>query len=236
METLAERVAAVRARMAAACRAAGRDPAEVRLLPVTKTHPAETVLAAAALGFGSVGENRVQEAAAKRAALAALPGAPPVAWELIGHLQSNKAKAAVETFARVQTVDSEKLARLLDRFAGERGLALPVLLEVNAGDDPNKEGVSLAAAPALAEAVAALPNLRLDGLMTVAPLLDDPAAMSAAARRAFAALRELRDALRARTGQPLPELSMGMSGDLAEAVAEGSTLVRVGSALFGARG
>jgi pyridoxal phosphate enzyme (YggS family) len=232
------RLAAVHARVAAACRAAGRDPAEVEILPVTKTHPPAAAEAAARAGLRAVGENRVQEGAAKRAALLVAPAvgrAEPLAWELIGHLQSNKAALAAAHFDRVQSVDSEKLLARLDRAAAEQGNVLPVLLQINAGNDPAKFGADLADAPRLLEAALAGRNLRVDGLMTIAPLGATPAETAAHAARTFANLRALRDDLAARAGVPLRELSMGMSGDLEAAVAAGSTLVRVGAALFGAR-
>lgn len=229
MVTYAEfeaRAQALLARVAAACAAAGRDPSGVRILPVTKTHPVDAAAHAARFGFPAVGENRVQEAAAKR------PLAPAgLRWELIGHLQSNKAKLAVATFDRIQSVDSPDLATRLGRLAAEQGKFLPVLLQVNSGDDPAKFGCDLADAPRLLDAALASPALRVEGLMAIAPLSDDPAV----ARRTFDRLRECRDALAARSGLPLPELSMGMSGDIEPAVAAGSTCLRVGSALLGAR-
>lgn len=220
-------LAAVRQRIHAACAAANRDPASVALLPVTKTHPPEAALFAHEAGFVSVGENRVQEAAAKR------PDAPAaLRWELIGHLQSNKAAAALAAFDRIQSLDSIGLAERLDRLAADAGKVLPVLLQANSGADAAKFGTGdFDALLRLAERAAALPALRLEGLMTI-PALD---ADTAVARRAFDTLREWRDALEARLGTRLPELSMGMSGDLEEAVAAGSTLVRVGTALFGKR-
>jgi PLP dependent protein len=221
------RADAVRAQIDAACRAAGRDPGEVELLAVTKSHPPAAAGYAARYGLRAIGENRVQEAVEKKAQTSA-----PVAWELIGHLQSNKARLAAGHFDRVQSVDSEKLLELLDRAAAGVGRVLPVLLEINTGADPDKFGATPAAAPRLLEAALARKNLRVDGLMTIAPLSDDPAV----ARRAFAALRALRDQLGPKFSAPLPVLSMGMSGDLAAAIAEGSTLVRIGTALFGARG
>lgn len=226
-------VAAVEARIAAACAAAGRAPHEVKLLAVTKTHPAEAAVYAARRGLAAVGENRVQEAAAKRPEAAAA-GAGGLRWELIGHLQSNKAAAAA-TFDRIQSVDTEKLASRLDRAAGEAGRVLAVLLQVNAGRDPAKFGCELEDAPRLLEAALALPNLRVEGFMTIAPLGADAAETAEHARRTFANLRGLRDGLAARFGVELPELSMGMSGDLEDAVAAGSTCVRVGTALFGTR-
>jgi len=223
-----DRADALRQRIADLCLANGRNPAEVTLLPVTKTHPPAAADYALRYGLTTVGENRVQEAVEKRAALAA----SALRWELIGHLQSNKAKLAVRHFARIQSVDSEKLLSALDRAAAGHGQRLPVLLQVNAGNDPAKFGAEPADAPRLLEYALALPHLQVDGLMTIAPLSPDPGV----ARRTFANLRRLRDDLAARGGVPLRELSMGMSGDLESAVAEGSTLVRVGSALYGPRG
>jgi pyridoxal phosphate enzyme (YggS family) len=222
----AARADALRGRLDAWCAAAGRARGEVELLAVTKTHPAEAAEYAARYGLRAVGENRVQEAVAKRAATPAA-----VAWELIGPLQSNKARLAAQHFDRIQTVDREKLLDALDRAAGESGRTLPILLQINAGRDPAKSGAEPEAAEGLLAAALARPHLRVEGLMTVAPLSPDPAV----AARTFGALRELRDRLRERTGAPLRELSMGMSGDLPAAVAAGSTLVRVGTALFGAR-
>ncbi len=235
------RLAAVRARVAAACAGAGRDPASVEILPVTKNHPATAAEAVARAGLRAVGENRVQEGVAKRAACAAVAPAPgvsrvePLAWELIGHLQSNKAALAAALFDRIQSVDSEKLLRHLDRAAAGLGKTLPVLLQINAGHDPVKFGTDPADAPRLLEATLACNSLHVDGLMAIAPLGATPAETAAHAARTFANLRALRDDLAARFGAPLRELSMGMSGDLEAAIAAGSTLVRVGTALFGER-
>jgi pyridoxal phosphate enzyme (YggS family) len=225
-ETFRMRADALLDRIAEQCRAAGRKPQEVTLLPVTKTHPAAAADYAARYGLASVGENRVQEAVEKQGQTTAA-----VRWELIGHLQSNKAKLAAAHFGRVQSVDSEKLLNALDRAAGEQGRKLSVLLQVNAGNDPAKFGAEPADAPRLLDLALAKPHLQVDGLMTIAPLSDDPAV----ARRTFANLRVLRDTLAARGGNPLRELSMGMSSDLDVAIAEGSTVVRVGTALYGSR-
>lgn len=216
----------VRDRIAAACQRSGRSAGSVAILPVTKTHPAEVIGWAARAGFEAVGENRVQEAQAKR-----LETGPAVAWELIGHLQRNKAAAALETFSRIQTVDSLELCQRLARLAASGNRVLRLLIQVNAGKDPAKFGVEPDQAEALLDACLLLPSLRVEGLMTIAPLSDD----SEAARRCFARLREIRDDLESRFQVELPELSMGMSGDLEAAIAEGATLVRVGSDLFGRR-
>lgn len=205
-------------------------PAEVELLAVTKTHPAAAVEYAARYGLRAVGENRVQEAVDKRAGTSA-----GIAWELIGHLQSNKARLAAQHFERVQSVDSEKLVNHLDRAAGELGKTLPVLLQVNAGNDPAKFGAEPADAPRLLELALGKPHLRVDGFMTIAPLGATPAETAEHARRTFENLRILRDELAGRFGTPLRELSMGMTGDMAIAIAAGSTMVRVGTALFGTR-
>lgn len=225
-EEFVRRAEAVLARIEGACDRAGRSPGEVELLAVTKNHPPSAADYAARFGLRSVGENRVQEGVAKRAACAA-----PLRWELIGHLQSNKAAVAARAFDRIQSVDSAKLLEHLDRAAAGLGRRLPILLEVNAGDDPAKFGATPEAAPALLEAALGKPHLLVEGLMTIAPLSSDPSV----AARAFARLRALRDSLAAKSGAPLRELSMGMSSDLEAAVAEGSTQVRIGTALFGER-
>lgn len=217
----------VRERMAAACQQCGRAEESVRLLPVTKTHPFDVAFFVNQVGLSAAGENRVQEAAQKK------PLAPAALhWELIGHLQSNKVKQAVQVFDRIQTVDSLELAKRIDRLSGESGRLMPVLIQANAGADPAKFGLAdFSSLRTLATEMMLLPNLRLEGLMTI-PALDESPAVS---RKAFETLREWRDQLAEEIGCPLPELSMGMSGDLEIAIAAGSTLVRVGSALFGVR-
>lgn len=221
-----DRADRVMAQIAAACKQVGRPATEVKLLAVTKTHGPWAAEFAARYGLDRVGENRVQEAVDKMPQVEA-----KLSWELIGHLQSNKARLAATHFERVQSVDSAKLLRRLDQSAGELNRSLAVLLQVNAGSDPAKYGVDLAEAPALLETALQLTNLRVEGLMTIAPLSDDPSV----ARQTFANLRGLRDQLTEAFGIELPELSMGMSGDLEAAIAEGSTQVRVGTALFGQR-
>ena len=233
-EDFSARVAVLEARISAACGVAGRPPAQVRLLAVTKTHPADAVRFAARRGLAAVGENRVQEAAAKRAELAV--EVPTLRWELIGHLQSNKAGPAAATFDCIQSVDSEKLVRRLDASAGELGKTLAVLLQVNAGRDPAKFGADTEDAPRLLEIALACPHLRVEGLMTIAQLGATEADTADHARRTFDNLRVMRDDFRTRFGVALPELSMGMSGDLEIAIAAGSTCLRVGTALFGERG
>lgn len=223
-----ENLDAVRLRIAEACQAAGRTPEEVQLLAVTKTHPVETMEVAWRAGLMRFGENRVQEAVPKMEGFS-----HPAEWELIGHLQSNKARMAVEHFSRIQSVDRLKLVQVLDRLVGEGSVRapFPILLQVNAGDDPAKFGCSVDEAEALLQRAMESGRLRIDGLMTIAPLDQD----REVARRCFERLRILRDRLRSRSGLALETLSMGMTGDLEEAIAEGSTVVRVGSALFGSR-
>ena len=177
-------------------------------------------------GLKAVGENRVQEASDKRDSYT-----NEVRWELIGHLQSNKAQYAVAVFDRIQSVDSLKLLRRLDRFAGEQGKKLAILLQCNTGKDPNKYGFEEEEVPSVIEVALEMPNLQVDGLMTIAPFDDDPKIAGAA----FNSLRVLRDVLSERFAVPLPELSMGMTGDLEQAIAAGSTQIRVGTALYGER-
>ncbi|MEN8863696.1 MAG: YggS family pyridoxal phosphate-dependent enzyme, partial [Lentimonas sp.] len=208
--------------------AANRAVESVQLLPVTKNHPVDAVEYAYRSGLTSVGENRVQEAAGKQA----LPGVPTVKWELIGHLQSNKAKEAVAIFDRIQSVDSIKLLNRLDRQAGELGKCLPILLQCNAGEDPNKYGFRVAEMEAALDAALQADHIQVDGLMTIAPLDDD----LDVAKAAFAGLWQLRDDLSMLYNVALPELSMGMTGDLEVAIAAGSTQIRVGTALYGSRG
>ncbi|HZQ35313.1 MAG TPA: YggS family pyridoxal phosphate-dependent enzyme [Dehalococcoidia bacterium] len=215
--SIAANVAAVRARIAAACERAGRDPASVRLVAVTKTVPAAAVAEALAAGVTDVGENYVREGAAKRAEL----GGRGV-WHLIGHLQTNKVRAALQAFDTLQAVDSLRLAEAVSRHASR---TVPVLLEVNAAGEATKFGFAPADVGAAAAAVRRLPDLELRGLMTVAPATSDPEAL----RPLFRSLRRLAEANR------LQELSMGMSGDFEVAVEEGATMVRIGRAIFGER-
>src|ERR1041384_5906144 len=164
-EEFARRADAVRAQIAEACARAGRRTDEVELLAVTKTHPAPAADSGARYGLRAVGENRVQEGVEKRPQVTAT-----IAWELIGHLQSNKARLAVQHFDRVQSVDSEKLLTHLDRAASEFGKTLPILLQINAGNDPAKFGADLGDAPRLLDAALTKKNLRVDGFMTIPPL------------------------------------------------------------------
>lgn len=197
----------------------------VTVIGVTKTHPPEAVLAAVSAGLRAVGENRVQEALAKQAALPELS----VEWHLIGTLQRNKARLAVNRFALIHSLDSVELARELDRRAAPQSRQ-PVLVQVNCSGEPQKGGVEPAELEPLLNAVTDLPRLEVRGLMTMAEFTDEARVQ----RESFRRLRELRDAAR-RPGLDLRELSMGMSGDYPVAVEEGATMVRLGTVLFGER-
>ena len=227
-DAIAQGLADVRARIARAASAAGRDPAEVTLVAVTKTVPAERVRLAYDTGLRQFGENRVQEGVAKVAALALTDAT----WHLIGHLQTNKARPAAGSFALIHSVDSRRVAEALAHEAGKLGRALDVLLEVNLAGEESKFGFSPDAALAEAAGVARLPHLRLLGLMTVAPLVDDAELV----RPVFRAMRQLGDRVRPLVGNPSPwHLSMGMTNDFEVAIEEGATIVRVGRAIFGER-
>ncbi len=197
----------------------------VRIVAVTKTHGPEAVRAAVAAGLTDIGENRVQEALQKQELLAGLP----VAWHLIGTLQRNKARQAVGRFVLIHSVDRGDLSAELDRRAGP-GTRQPILVQVNCSDEPQKGGVEPRELAGLLQALARLEHLDVRGLMTMSALTDDAAEQ----RRAFHRLRELRDAAE-QSGFPLPELSMGMSGDFPVAVEEGATMIRLGTVLFGER-
>ena len=216
--------------IAAAAARAGRSPDAVTLMAVSKTQSAATVALAARAGITRFGENRVQEGAPK---IEALRGEfPDLEWRLIGPLQTNKAKTALQWFRVIETLDRERLAARLEALQSEKVGALPVLLEINVGREDSKAGALPEDAARLYEAAAASPHLDVRGLMAVPPY--DPDAEKS--RPFFRQLRTLRDGLAERFGRPLPELSMGMSHDFAVAVEEGATEVRVGTALFGARG
>lgn len=226
MSLVAHNLKEVRAAVAAAARRVGRDPGQVRLVAVSKTVDLDRLRAAIAAGHNLFGENYLQEAKAKIDVLGR-----EVSWHLVGHLQSNKAKGAVALFDLIHAVDRLKLAKALEAAAARLGKVQDVLIQVNQGGEDTKSGVAPEAAPELLQEVARLPHLRVLGLMTMPPWFPDPEAV----RPYFRALRELRDRLRDLSGLPLPELSMGMSGDYQVAVEEGATLVRVGTAIFGPR-
>jgi pyridoxal phosphate enzyme (YggS family) len=223
---VAANLARVRAEIDDACVAAGRDPAEVRLLPVTKTHPPALLEAAYAAGVRVFGENRAQEAAEKAEHFA---DRPDLRWAMIGHLQTNKARQVAGFADEFHALDSLKVARALDRALEEHSRTLDVFVQVNSSDEPQKSGLAPGEVEALLVDLAGLPSLRVRGLMTIALLSDDEAAVAAC----FARVADLRDRLPEELcGR---ELSMGMSGDFALAIAHGATTVRIGSAVFGAR-
>ena len=219
---IAERLEAVRVRIADACQRADRSPDEVTLVAVAKGFPPEVVREAAAAGIRHFGENRVQEAQAKLPHLADL--SPRPTWHMVGHLQTNKVKTALNLFDIIQTVDSLHLAEAISRWVPS-SVRVPVLLEANIASDPAKYGFSPEEMPAQAEAIRSLPGLDVRGLMTVAPIAEDPDEL----RPIFRRLRDLGQSL------DLPELSMGMTDDFEVALEEGATIVRIGRAIFGER-
>lgn len=226
MSELLENLARLRTRIEAACDRSGRHPDSVRLMAVSKNQPASQVAEAAAAGLRLFGENRVQEAKVK------IPQCPGrLEWHFIGHLQSNKARDAVALFQVVQGVDSLALAGELQKQALKQARSLPVLLEVNVAGESSKFGWNPDRLLSEFLELNALSRLEVHGLMTIAPYAVDPERV----RPVFRRLRELRDRCADLLGAPLPVLSMGMSGDLEVAIEEGSTLVRVGTALFGER-
>jgi pyridoxal phosphate enzyme (YggS family) len=227
--SIADRLAGVRARIDAAARSAGRDPASIRLVAVSKTFPIDAVRAAYAAGQRDFGENRVQEALQKIDQSTDLT----IRWHLLGHLQTNKARKAAPAFATIQSVDSVELLEKLDRAAAETGVAPELLIQVDLAGEATKFGVPPSEVPRLLDAAAACRAARVAGLMTLPPAPETPED----ARPWFRRLRDLRDGWQA-SGVPadmLRELSMGMSGDFEVAVQEGATLVRVGTAIFGSR-
>lgn len=222
---LPENFAAIQQRIAEACARAGRAADSVTLLAVSKGMPPDLVSAAVELGQILFGENKVQEAKAK------IPLCPGRArWHMIGHLQSNKCRDAVQLFEMIEGVDSLALAQELNKWAEKIGRRVPILLEVNSGE-ATKFGFRREALLEQIEALNALPRLEIHGLMTIAPWTPEPEKV----RPVFRALRELKLACEEKLGAPLPHLSMGMSGDFEVAIEEGATLVRIGTALFGAR-
>jgi pyridoxal phosphate enzyme (YggS family) len=225
--TIAANFAQIRERVARAAERGGRRAEEVTIVAVTKTHPADAILAAYDAGLRHFGENRVQEFESKIAAVANLSAT----WHLIGHLQSNKAARAARLFSRIDSVDSLALAQRLDAAAAAENKKLGVLIEVHLSNETTKSGVSEAELPALAQSVATFPNLHLLGLMTIPPFLAEPESV----RPFFRKLAALRDQVARNLARPLPTLSMGMSHDFEIAIEEGATEIRPGTALFGAR-
>jgi pyridoxal phosphate enzyme (YggS family) len=233
-ELLRANIKQVQNRIAEAAQRAGRDPAEVTLVAVSKTRGAEQCALAVELGLGILGENRVQEAREKIPQVAGLltaSGTAPPVWHLVGHLQSNKAGKAVAMFQMIQSVDDYKLAMDINRHAQASGKVQDCLLEVNTSGEESKFGVSPDCLLELWQHVRELPNINLLGLMTVGPFSCE----ESASRHAFARLRELGETVRKQTGDAACILSMGMTGDMEWAIAEGSTMVRVGTAIFGER-
>ena len=238
--SIADNIKRVEDRIAAACARAGRDPAEVCLVGISKTKPAQDIISAIEAGLRHIGENRVEESISKIPRIKEA-WAGELSWHMVGHVQSRKAKHVVSHFDMVQSIDSLRLARRLSRLAVERGRRLDALLEINVSGEASKygfagykwyrdEAVMAGLRDALGE-LAGLPNLRLRGLMTMAPLHAD----EKTARDIFASLYALREALRTQCQAELPTLSMGMTDDYAWAIAEGSNMVRVGRAIFGDR-
>jgi len=230
-ESLSARLQNIRQRIAACAIRNHRAPEEITLIAVSKTHPPEIVQQALDAGARDFGENRVQEAADKIAQM----GSARARWHLIGHLQANKARRAVTLFDVIHSLDSKALAERLDRLCREEKREhLPVLIQIDLGDEATKSGASEAELPELVQAVNACERLQLTGLMTLPPFFED----AEKARPYFRRLRELRDALRRHGdfGARAGELSMGMSHDFEVAIEEGATMVRVGTAIFGTRG
>lgn len=229
LPSIAENIERVQERIQRACQRSGRPVQDILLIAVSKTKPADSVRQAHAAGLRVFGENRVQEAAAKRQELNDLD----VAWHLIGHLQSNKAKQACQLFDVIHSVDSLHLAEKVDRAAAAIERKMPVMIEVHLGEEASKFGVEEDNLVLLAEQIGALPSLELRGLMTLPPFFDDPASV----RPFFRRLRELAAHIDTRhlPGVSMRELSMGMSHDFEVAIEEGATMVRVGTAIFGER-
>ena len=223
---IAENFSKVRERIEAACTRAKRNPAEVALVAVSKSHPPEAIAEAVNAGQLIFGENRVQEAKAK---IPLCPGR--IQWHLIGHLQSNKCRDAVALFQMVQSVDSLHLAEELNKWAEKQSKTMPILLEVNAAGESTKFGFKPAAVLEQLNALNDLKRLEIHGLMTIAPYTTNPETV----RPIFRQLRELKRRCEDTLGAPLAHLSMGMSGDYEVAIEEGATMVRIGTALFGPR-
>ena len=230
LQTLSERFADVRKRIETAARSRNRSPEDITLVAISKTHPTETLRAALDVGVTDLGENRVQEAEAKIVEL----GREASRWHLVGHLQSNKTRRAVQLFDVIHSLDSPELAQRLDRVCSEEGREkLPVLIQINFGGEKSKTGIDPRDLPQLLETTAACQRLHLIGLMTLPPYFEN----ADCGRPFFKALRELRDQMKVegRFGEGQGELSMGMSHDFEIAIEEGATILRVGTAIFGER-
>jgi pyridoxal phosphate enzyme (YggS family) len=226
MVSLPDNLMSIQQRIRAACTRAGRDPATVTLLAVAKSHPPESIAAAVHCGLTHFGENKVQEAKAK------IPLCPGKArWHFIGHLQSNKVRDAVELFEMIQTVDSLDLAREISKRADQAAKTVPVLLEVNVAGEASKFGYQPHRLLEQIKELSALPRLEVHGLMAIPPFCPLPEQ----SRPYFQRLRELKASAEKILDYPLPQLSMGMSGDFEVAIEEGATIVRIGTALFGER-
>jgi len=223
---IAANLNSIQTRIAAACQRTGRDPASVTLMAVTKTHPPETVQVAAELGILFVGENKVQEARAK---IPLCPGR--LRWHMIGHLQSNKVRDAVELFEMIQGVDSLAIAQEINKRCEAASKTMPILLEVNVAGEASKFGYAPERLLAELAEINALPRIEVHGLMCIPPWKPDAEQV----RPHFRQARELKQRCEDILGAPLPQLSMGMSGDFEVAIEEGATLVRLGTALFGER-
>ena len=229
LSTIRENLQQVRQKIELAARRASRKPEDVLLIGVSKTHPADAIREAYDAGLRHFGENRVQEWEGKLSALADLSAS----WHLIGHLQSNKAARAAKAFHSVDSVDDWSLAQRLDRAQAEKksGEKLRVLIELHMGGEQTKSGISEADLPDLADRLMTLPHLEFAGLMCIPPFRENPEEV----RPFFETLRKLKDQVESRIGRPLPTLSMGMSHDFEPAILEGSTEVRIGTAIFGSR-
>ncbi|MBN2058723.1 MAG: YggS family pyridoxal phosphate-dependent enzyme [Candidatus Saganbacteria bacterium] len=221
----------IKRRVAEAAQAAGRDPAGIKIIAAVKTRSIEEVLEILEAGLRDIGDNRVQEAAARQSAIR--QKFPDVAWHMIGHLQRNKVRQALDIFDIIQSVDSERLAKELDRRAKEKGIRVPILIEVNTSGEETKYGIPVDSAIDLVKKIANLQNLLVRGLMTLGPLSPE----AGRSRAAFAGLRRLSESLKALNlpNVEMAHLSMGMTDDLEAAIAEGANMVRIGRALFGQR-
>jgi hypothetical protein len=231
---LPARLREVQDRVAGACARIGRDPAEIRIVAITKGHPARDLEAAIEAGLRDVGENRVDEALEKFSRVVEPLESHGVTRHMVGHLQRNKVRLAVTAFDWVQSVDSMRLARALSERVADRGEALPVLVEVNAGEERQKHGFGPDEAVERAAEIAELPGLSVRGLMSMAPWTEDPTVLRTTFRRARALFERMTEAPVGERGS-IDTLSMGMSGDYPIAVEEGSTMLRLGTALFGSR-